>query len=73
MPTHPPRRDEVPEADAIEQDAIVPDAPSTTDDLADGDTEVVEDVRELPADVPEADALEQSVPAFGEDEWPDDR
>jgi len=69
----PARRDEVPEADALEQAAPVRGEPiAPTDDIVDDETVAVEEAVHLAADVPEADALDQAVPAFVDDEWRDD-
>lgn len=69
----PARRDEVPEADALEQAAPARGEPvAPTDDIVDDETVAVEESIRLRADVPEADAIDQAVPAFIDDEWRDD-
>jgi hypothetical protein len=69
----PARRDEVPEADALEQNGGDRNTSlPRTDDIVDDDTVVLDESLEVPADVPEADALDQAVPAFVDDEWRDD-
>jgi hypothetical protein len=79
-PRRPPRDDDVPEADRLEQ-ATPFDGGDAVDEAAD-DAEGVERfgtgggaapaVGDLPADVPEADALEQATPVDdGDDDWDD--
>jgi hypothetical protein len=65
----PTRHDEVPDADAYEQSRPAVDRGDDAEAIADSDTGPP---RELPAEVPEADALDQSLSEDVDDEWRDD-
>jgi hypothetical protein len=70
MPRRPARSDEVPEADALEQDQALVDGDDADDEVA-----LAADTERLAtrsAEVPEADALEQATPvAEADDDWHD--